>query len=53
MVSDVRFKSNGLDAIEIQDNGNGIAPEDFETIGRHRESVAMNAMRGILIIAQH
>jgi DNA mismatch repair protein PMS2 len=29
---DVRFKNNGLDAIEVQDNGTGIAPEDFDTI---------------------
>ncbi|KAJ4354152.1 ATP-binding mismatch repair protein [Didymosphaeria variabile] len=29
---EVRFKNNGLDAIEIQDNGSGIAPEDYETI---------------------
>lgn len=30
----MRFKNHGLDAIEVQDNGNGIAPEDFETIGK-------------------
>lgn len=29
---DVRFKNNGLDAIEVQDNGKGIAPEDYETL---------------------
>ena len=31
---DIRFKSNGLDSIEVQDNGSGIAPEDYGTIGR-------------------
>jgi DNA mismatch repair protein PMS2 len=30
---EVRFKNNGLDSIEVQDNGTGIAPEDFDTIG--------------------
>ncbi|KAF2456244.1 hypothetical protein BDY21DRAFT_348354 [Lineolata rhizophorae] len=29
---DVRFKNHGLEAIEVQDNGAGIAPEDYETI---------------------
>lgn len=29
---DVRFKNNGLDSIEVQDNGNGISPDDFETL---------------------
>lgn len=29
---DVRFKNHGLDSIEIQDNGEGITPENFETI---------------------
>lgn len=29
----MRFKSNGLDAIEVQDNGHGISPNDYETIG--------------------
>lgn len=29
---EVRFKNNGLDSIEVQDNGNGISPDDFETL---------------------
>ncbi|KAI0578038.1 DNA mismatch repair protein PMS1 [Pyrenophora tritici-repentis] len=29
---EVRFKNYGLDAIEVQDNGSGIAPDDYETI---------------------
>lgn len=33
---EVRFKGSGLDAIEVQDNGNGIAPEDFDTVGKCR-----------------
>ncbi|EAT87122.2 hypothetical protein SNOG_06058 [Parastagonospora nodorum SN15] len=30
--AEVRFKNNGLDAIEVQDNGGGISPDDYETI---------------------
>ncbi|KAK4210426.1 mismatch repair endonuclease PMS2 [Rhypophila decipiens] len=29
---DVRFKNQGLDAIEVQDNGSGISPENYESI---------------------
>ena len=29
---EIRFKNHGLDSIELQDNGRGIAPDDFETI---------------------
>ncbi|KAF1992232.1 DNA mismatch repair protein MutL [Aulographum hederae CBS 113979] len=29
---DVRFKNSGIESIEVQDNGRGIAPEDYETI---------------------
>lgn len=36
---EVRFKNNGLEAIEVQDNGSGIAPEDYETIAlKHHTS---------------
>lgn len=36
---EVRFRNNGLDAIEVQDNGTGIAPEDFESIAlKHHTS---------------
>ncbi|KAF2402077.1 DNA mismatch repair protein MutL [Trichodelitschia bisporula] len=29
---EVRFRNNGIDAIEVQDNGSGIAPADYETV---------------------
>lgn len=32
--TDVRFKNNGLDAIEVQDNGIGISSENYETVGK-------------------
>lgn len=40
---EVRFRNNGLDAIEVQDNGGGIAPEDFESIAlKHHTSKLSN-----------
>lgn len=30
---EVRFKNNGLEAIEVQDNGVGISRENYETVG--------------------
>ena len=36
---EIRFKNNGLDAIEVSDNGSGIAKEDFESVGlKHHTS---------------
>lgn len=32
-VVDVRFKGNGLESIEVQDNGVGISIENYETVG--------------------
>ena len=33
-VIEVRFKDYGLKTIEVIDNGNGIAPDDYESIGK-------------------
>lgn len=32
--SEVRFKNNGLDLIEVQDNGSGISPNNYENVGK-------------------
>lgn len=31
--AEVRFKNNGLDLVEVQDNGSGISPENYENVG--------------------
>src|ERR1700743_1198735 len=36
---DVRFKNQGLDSIEIQDNGSGISPANYESVAlKHHTS---------------
>ncbi|OOQ90155.1 putative DNA mismatch repair protein (Pms1) [Penicillium brasilianum] len=36
---EVRFKNNGLDLIEVQDNGTGISPENYENVAlKHHTS---------------
>ncbi|KAK0102105.1 hypothetical protein ONS95_001095 [Cadophora gregata] len=36
---DVRFKNQGLDAIEVQDNGDGISPHNYDTLAlKHHTS---------------
>ncbi|GAB7359187.1 hypothetical protein MBLNU230_g5254t1 [Neophaeotheca triangularis] len=36
---EVRFKNHGLDSIEVQDNGKGISPDDYETVAlKHHTS---------------
>ncbi|KAG9711424.1 hypothetical protein KCU75_g25080, partial [Aureobasidium melanogenum] len=40
---EVRFRNHGLDAIEVIDNGTGIAPEDFESVAlKHHTSKLCN-----------
>lgn len=37
--ADVRFKNQGLDSIEVQDNGEGISPHNYETLAlKHHTS---------------
>ena len=40
---EVRFKNHGLDSIEVQDNGSGISPSNFETVAlKHYTSKLSN-----------
>ncbi|KAI4722938.1 DNA mismatch repair protein MutL [Aureobasidium sp. EXF-10727] len=40
---EVRFRNHGLDAIEVIDNGTGVAPEDFESVAlKHHTSKLRN-----------
>jgi DNA mismatch repair protein PMS2 len=39
LLIEVRFKNQGLDLIEVQDNGGGITPENYETVAlKHHTS---------------
>ena len=37
LCAEVRFKNDGLDSIEVQDNGSGIDPQNYESIGMATE----------------
>lgn len=38
--TEVRFKNDGLDSIEVQDNGSGIDPQNYESIGMTTERIS-------------
>jgi DNA mismatch repair protein PMS2 len=41
--ADIRFKNQGLDSIEVQDNGSGITPQNYESIAlKHHTSKLSN-----------
>lgn len=46
-VVDVQFKNYGLDAIEVADNGQGIAPEDFESIALKHHTSKLASFAGL------
>lgn len=37
---EVRFKEYGLDVIEVVDNGSGIAPGDYDAIGKSAQPLS-------------
>lgn len=38
--SEVRFKEHGTESIEVIDNGSGIAPEDYDALGKCKSHVS-------------
>ena len=32
-VQDIKFKEHGVKSFEVSDNGSGISPDDYETVG--------------------
>lgn len=51
MFIEIRFKNNGLDLIEVQDNGSGISPDNYENIGLFSQSHQASIWR--LLIGGH
>ena len=39
--ADVRFKNNGMDLIEVQDNGNGIPQDSYESVGECKSQLSV------------
>jgi DNA mismatch repair protein PMS2 len=46
---DVRFKNHGLESIEVQDNGSGISPENYQSLGR----VTSHLLNYELLLSHH
>ena len=48
LMVDVRFKANGLESIEVQDNGLGISKDNYETVGKSLMSNQIKTLRLML-----
>lgn len=48
----MRFKNNGLESIEVQDNGVGISSENYETIG-NAKSITLGALNSFETALKH
>jgi len=42
MCIEIRFKNYGLDLLEVSDNGDGISPDNFQSLGRSYRNTRLN-----------
>ena len=46
LATEVRFRDNGLDSVEVQDNGEGIPPESYESVGADQKLLGLCEIKG-------
>ena len=52
-LGEVRFKNNGLDSVEVQDNGCGISSQDYETLGTAPQREAVSICSRLSLALKH